>query len=51
MSVYQFTETVLLGLLFASPWIAAVALLWPRLDRNGAVPPSMGELARRRWIS
>jgi hypothetical protein len=38
-----------LSLLFGSPWLAASVWLWRLGPRDGAVPPSMAELARRRF--
>jgi hypothetical protein len=35
-------------LILGSPWLAASIYLWRRLPRDGFVPPSMGELARKR---
>ena len=32
-----------------APWIVASIVLWRLLPRDGFVPPSMGELARRRF--
>ena len=38
-----------LGVLFASPWIAATAWLWRReADDDGTVIPSLGQTALRR---
>jgi hypothetical protein len=37
-----------LSLLFGAPWIAAIAWAWWRAPRVDGVPPSLGELARRR---
>jgi hypothetical protein len=37
-----------LSLLLGAPWIAAIAWAWTRAPRVDGVPPSMGELARRR---
>jgi len=41
-------QSFMLGLLFAAPWIVAVALLWPRRIRESEATPSLGELALRR---
>jgi hypothetical protein len=38
-----------LALLFGSPWLVASLWLWRFAPRDGAVPPSMAELARRRF--
>jgi hypothetical protein len=38
-----------LSLLFGSPWLVASIWLWRLRPRDGAVPPSMAELARRRF--
>jgi hypothetical protein len=32
-----------------APWLMAILLLWRQLPRDGFVPPSMGELARKRF--
>jgi hypothetical protein len=40
---------VLLGVVFAAPWIAASVWYWRGRVRDGSVAPSLGELARRRW--
>jgi hypothetical protein len=47
----QLYQSALIGLLAASPWIAASVWMWRRRVRDGALTPSMGELARRRWTS
>jgi hypothetical protein len=39
----------LMTLLIASPWIAGIVWLWSLRPRDGAVPPSMAELALRRF--
>jgi hypothetical protein len=36
------------GLAVSLPWLAAIGWLWPKLPRDGAVPPSYGELVRKR---
>ncbi len=36
-------------IILGSPWIVASIWLWRRLPRDGFVPPSMGELARKRF--
>jgi hypothetical protein len=44
---------VLLALILiavGSPWIAAIAYLWPRIPRDGALPRSAGELLRQRYL-
>jgi len=42
----------LLPFIVASPWIAAIAWYLPRLRSDREVPPSMGEMARRRlWTN
>jgi hypothetical protein len=38
-----------LGVLFGSPWLVASVLLWRFVPRDGAVPPSMADLARKRF--
>jgi hypothetical protein len=38
----------LIPLAFVAPWLAATAWVWTRLPRDGFVPPSMGEVLRRR---
>ena len=41
----------LVGLGFASPWIAASIWLWRKTPRDGALPPSTADLVRKRlWI-
>jgi hypothetical protein len=45
------TADVLLGLLFASPWLVASMYFWRTTDRDGAVTPSLGEQVRTRWLS
>jgi hypothetical protein len=37
-----------LSLLLGAPWIVAIAWAWRRAPRVDDVPPSLGELARRR---
>ena len=49
MPVYQSTAPVLLTVLATAPWAVAAALLWRGRVRDGALTPSMGEMARRRW--
>jgi hypothetical protein len=39
----------LITLLIASPWIAGSVWLWQLRPRDGAVPPSLAELALRRF--
>jgi hypothetical protein len=40
-----------LTLLFASPWLAAIAYVWRRAPRMDGPPPSMAERARERlWV-
>jgi hypothetical protein len=39
----------LITLLIVSPWIAAGVWLWRLRPRDGAVPPSMAEVALRRF--
>jgi hypothetical protein len=49
---HSLLAAVALGLLFGSPWIVASVVLWRRwLRDDDAVAPSLGELARRRWLS
>jgi hypothetical protein len=50
MSAYQSAAPVLLAVLAAAPWAVPAALLWRGRIRDGALTPSMGELARRRWM-
>jgi hypothetical protein len=38
----------LLALVLGAPWIAATAWAWRRRVRDGAVPQSMADMARRR---
>ena len=38
----------LVGLGFASPWIAASIYLWRKIPRDGAIPPSMADIAKKR---
>jgi Na+(H+)/acetate symporter ActP len=40
-----------LSLLFGSPWLVLSVWLWRRAPRDGAVQPSMAELARTRLWS
>jgi hypothetical protein len=40
--------TWLLPFLFGAPWIVAIAFAWRHRPRDGAIPLSMGEQARRR---
>jgi hypothetical protein len=35
-------------LLFGAPWIVAIAWYWRRRVRDGSIPPSMADQARRR---
>jgi hypothetical protein len=37
-----------LSLLFAAPWLVAIAWTWSRAPRTERIPPSLGELAVRR---
>jgi hypothetical protein len=37
-----------LSLVLGAPWIVAIAWAWTRAPRVDSVPPSMGEIARRR---
>jgi hypothetical protein len=39
---------LLLGLAFATPWIVAILWSWRRRPRDGAIPPSLGEMVRKR---
>jgi hypothetical protein len=40
-----------LSLLFASPWLAAIAYAWRRAPRLDGPPPSMADRARDRlWV-
>jgi hypothetical protein len=42
----------LLPLGFGAPWLAAIAWLWNKRPRDGAIPPSMADAARKRlWTS
>jgi hypothetical protein len=34
--------------LFGAPWLAAIAWCWRHRPRDGAIPPSMADLARQR---
>jgi len=40
-----------LPLLFAAPWIVAIAYVWKSTPRSGEEPPSLAESARRRLWS
>ena len=40
-----------LGLLFASPWLVATVWFWRGRVRDGALPASLGEQMRNRWLS
>jgi hypothetical protein len=43
---------VLLLIVFGAPWLAAIAWLWSKRPRDGTVPPSMAEAARKRlWTN
>jgi hypothetical protein len=40
-----------LGLVFAAPWIVAILWNWHKRPRDGVVPPSLAETARKRlWM-
>ena len=42
----------LLPVVFGAPWIAAIVWLWSKRPRDGAVPPSLAEMARKRlWTN
>jgi hypothetical protein len=49
------TEAWWIWLLFvgiASPWVTAIIYYWRKRPRDGAIPPSMAEAARKRlWTS
>ena len=45
------TADVLLGALFASPWLVASMYFWRKSGRDDAIAPSLGEQARARWLS
>ena len=43
---------LLLPVVFGAPWIVAIAWLWSKRPRDGAVPPSLAETARKRlWTN
>jgi hypothetical protein len=43
---------LLLSVVFGAPWIVAIAWLWSKRPRDGAVPPSLAETARKRlWTN
>jgi hypothetical protein len=42
---------VSLGLLFASPWLLATVWFMRQRVRDGALPASLGEQMRNRWLS
>jgi len=35
-------------LVVGAPWVAAIAYYWPKVRRDGYVPPSLGEVVRER---
>jgi hypothetical protein len=41
-------SALVLSLVFGSPWLVASVWLWRLRPRDGALPPSMAELARAR---
>ena len=42
----------LIGLAAGAPWIVGIVYLWRRAPRDGTVPPSLAEEARRRlWTT
>jgi hypothetical protein len=41
----------LLGLLFAAPWLVAIAWIWLRTPPPTTEAPSLAELVRSRWTS
>jgi hypothetical protein len=41
--------TQLTPLVLATPWFVAVVWCWYRRPRDGSIPPSMAELARKRF--
>jgi hypothetical protein len=44
-------DALLLSLLFASPWLAAIAYTWSRAPRMDDPPPSLADRARDRlWV-
>jgi hypothetical protein len=37
---------------FAAPWITAIIVFWRKRPRDGEIPPSMADAARKRlWMS
>jgi hypothetical protein len=40
---------MLVVLLMTAPWVAGIAWYWRRLPRDGALPMSMADHARRRF--
>jgi hypothetical protein len=38
----------LLPLIFAAPWITAIVWFWRTRSRDGALPPSLADEARKR---
>jgi hypothetical protein len=42
----------ILPFLFGAPWLAGIAYYWPRVRRDGHVPPSLAETVKERlWGS
>jgi hypothetical protein len=45
-------SALLIAVAAGSPWLVAIAYYWRRRPRDGFVPPSAGEMARKRlWLS
>ena len=49
MTVYHSAGGAAFGLLAAAPWVVATVYFWRRRIRDGAIAPSPGEIARRRF--
>lgn len=41
-------RTLLIALAAAFPWVVGIVYYWRRRPRDGAIPPSMADEARRR---
>jgi hypothetical protein len=38
----------ILPILFGAPWLVGIACYWPRVRRDGYVPPSLAEQVKER---
>jgi hypothetical protein len=41
----------LFPILFCAPWVVAIAWVWTRLPKDGSIPLSAGERARKRLLT